>query len=263
MRSIWTGAISFGLIYIPIKLYDATRAHRVNFDMIRKKDHCRVGYVRVCKETGEEVPYQDIVKGYEYRKGEYVVIEPDDFKKANVKKSQTIEMVGFTNADQIDQKFLEKPYFLEPVREAKKAYALLREAMKKSGKVGIARYVLKTREHMALIKPDQDVLILNQMRFADEIRPSSELNVPGPGTESVSEKELDMAIKLIDQLTEPWKPEKYHDTYYEDLKKIIQDKVEGKIPQPVKEEPVPSGVTDLFSSLAQSLEMAQKGNKAA
>lgn len=263
MRSIWSGAISFGLIYIPVKLYDATKTHKINFDMLRRSDHCRIGYVRVCKETGEEVPFGDIVKGYQYRKNDYVVLENDDFKRANVKKSQTIEIVGFAQGEEIDQKFLEKPYYLEPVREAKKAYVLLREAMRQSGKVGIARYVMKTREHMALIKAEEDVIILNQMRFADEIRSSRELDLPEKGVESVAPREMEMAVSLIEQLSEPWKPEQYHDTYYEDLRRIIQEKVEGKVPEPLREEPVPSGVTDLFSRLSESLEMAKKQRKAA
>ncbi len=263
MRPIWSGAISFGLIYIPVKLYDATRSHKIDLDMLRKSDHCRIGYVRVCKETGEEVPYADIVKGYEYRKGDYVVVEDEDFKRANVKKSQTIEIVSFAQSVEIDEKYLEKPYYMEPVREAKKAYVLLREAMRQSGKVGIARYVMRTKEHMAMVKAEEDVLILNQMRFADEIRSSAELDLPSRGAESVAEKELELAKTLIDQLAEPWKPDQYHDTYYEDLRRIIQEKVEGKVPEPIGEAPRPTGVTDLFSKLSESLEAAKKQKKAA
>lgn len=261
MRSIWSGAISFGLIYIPVKLYDATKTHKINFDMLRRTDHCRIGYVRVCKDTGEEVPYGDIVKGYQYRKGDYIVLDEEDFRRANVKKSQTIEILSFAKEEQIDQKFLEKPYYLEPVREAKKAYVLLREAMRKSGKVGIARYVMKTREHMALIKAEDDVIILNQMRFSDEIRSSAELDIPAKSTASVAE--LDLAVSLIEQLSGPWQPEQYTDTYYEDLRRMIQDKVEGKVPEPLREEPMPAGVTDLFAQLSESLDAAKQKRKAA
>jgi DNA end-binding protein Ku len=263
MRPIWSGALSFGLIYIPVKLYDATKSHSIDFDLLRRKDNCRIRYARVCKDTGEEVPYNDIVRGYEYQKGNYVVLEDKDFKEANVRKTQTIDIVAFVNTTDIDQKFLEKPYYLEPVREAKKAYILLREALIKSGKAGVARYVMRTREHLALIKTQENVIILNQMRFADEIRPFNELDLPQKGAEKVSERELEMAVKLIEQLSEEWKPEQYKDTYFEDLRNIIQQKVEGKAPAPAKAEPVPSGVTDLFARLSESLELAKSRNKAA
>ena len=257
MRAIWSGALSFGLIYIPVKIYDATKSHRIDFDLLRRTDHCRVRYARVCRETGEEVPQEEIVRGFQYKKGDYVVVDSDDFKNANVHKTQTIDLVAFVNSSEIDHKFLEKPYYLEPVKEARKAYALLREALKQSGKTGVARYVMRTREHMALVKAEESVLVLNQMRFADELRDSAQLDIPLKSIEDVSQRELDMAVKLIGQLTEEWKPEQYHDTYYEDLKKIIQQKIEGKVPEPVKPEPVQSAVTDLFSRLSESLEITR------
>jgi len=261
MRPLWSGAISFGLIYIPVKLYEATKSHSIDFDMLRRSDHCRIYYARVCRETGEEVPYKDIVKGYQYRKGEYVVLEDEDFKRANVQKTQRIDIVSFVNESSVDHKLLEKPYFIEPVREAKKAYALLREALIRSGKVGVARFVMKTREHMALIKAEDAVMILNQMRYADELRSPGELDLPKKGAESVPARELEMAVRLIEQLTEEWKPEQHRDTYFEDLKKIIEAKVEGKTPAPVVEQPMPVGVTDLFSRLSESLEMAKDKGK--
>ncbi|KMQ52195.1 Ku domain protein [Chitinispirillum alkaliphilum] len=263
MRSIWSGALAFGLIYIPVKLYDATRTHRINFDMLRKEDLCRVRYVRVCGESGEEVPFDEIVKGYQYRKGEYVVLDPQDFRRANVKKTQTIEIHGFVDGGEVDQKFLEKPYYLEPLRGAAKAYSLLIEALQKSGKVAVARYVMKTREHMALIKPYENVLVLNQMRFADEIRSSSQLDLPSVKEQQIPQRELEMAVNLIEQLTIPWEPEKYHDSYFEDLQRIIQEKVEGKAPEEIPAEPPPSQIGDLFSSLSKSLEEAKKRQKAA
>ncbi len=263
MRAIWSGALSFGLIYIPVKLYDGTKSHTIDFDMLRKSDHCRIHYARVCRETNEEVPNDEIVKGYEYRKGDYVIIGDEDFKRANVVKSQTIEIVAFVKGSDVDHKYLEKPYFMEPVREARKAYALLREALRSSNKAAIARYVMRTREHMALVTPEENVLVLNQMRFADELRSFSELDLPSKGKESINQRELEMAIQLIEQLSEEWRPEQYKDTYFDDLKKIIQDKIEGKVPEPVKEEPVPSGITDLFTRLSQSLELAKNQRKAA
>ena len=155
MRSMWSGALSFGLIYIPVKLYDATRSHTIDFDLLRRSDHCRIHYAKVCRETGEEVPKEQIVRGFEYSKGQYVVVEDEDFRRASVKKSQLIEIVTFVKESEIEPKYLEKPYFLEPVKEAKKAYSLLREALLKSGKAGIARYVMRRREHMALIKASE------------------------------------------------------------------------------------------------------------
>lgn len=263
MRSIWSGALSFGLIYIPVKLYDATRTHTIDFDLLRRSDHCKIHYAKVCRETGEEVPKEDIVRGYQYRKGDYVIVDDEDFAKANVQKTQTIEIVSFIDYSEIDHTYLEKPYFLEPVKEAKKAYALLREALLHSGKAGIARYVMRRREHMALIKPDESVLFLNNMRFADELRTYSELDLPQKGIESVSEKELDMALKLIDQLTEKWNPQQYKDTYYEDLKAFLQQKIEGIIPAPVMPQKAPASVTDLFNKLSESLRIAREKEKKA
>lgn len=258
MRSIWRGAVSFGLIYIPIRLYNATEAQELNFDLLRRGDHCRINYAKVCRETGEEVPYDEIVRGYEYKKGEYVVLEDDDFKRANVNKTKMVEILTFVDAEEIDEKYLEKPYYLEPEKGAEKVYALLREALRRSNKVGIARFVLRTREHLAMLKSQDNLIVLNQMRFANEIRDPGELNLPGET--GVSEKELDMAVKLVEQLSDEWKPDQYTDTYIDDLKRIIQEKVEGKVAEPVEEEPIPVEVTDLFSKLSESLKMAQEKN---
>ncbi len=263
MRAIWSGALSFGLIYIPVKIYDATKSHTIDFDLLRRSDHCRIHYAKVCRETGEEVPKEEIVRGYQYRKGDYVIVEEEDFARANVHKTQTIDIVSFVDYSEIDHYYMEKPYFLEPVKEAKKAYVLLREALLRSGKAGIARYVMRRREHMALIKPDESVLFLNNMRFADELRSYNELDLPEKGHQSVSEKELEMALKLIDQLTEKWEPQQYKDTYYEDLKALLQQKIEGKIPAPVTPAKAPVAVTDLFSRLSESLKMAQEKEKKA
>lgn len=258
MRSIWSGAISFGLVYIPVRLYSATQDSSLDFDMLRRGDLCPISYVRVCRETGEEVPWEDIVKGYEYEKGRYVVLEDEDFKRASVEKTRTITLVNFIDEDEIDIKYLEKPYFLEPEAGAAKVYALLREALQRSGKVGVARFVLRTREHLAVLKPQGDVLILNVVRFAQEIRPTDELDLPGE--EQISEAEMDVAVQLIDQLSRSWDPQQYEDTYTEDLKRIIQEKVSGKEFEPVEEEPIPYEVTDLFAQLKASLEEAKQEN---
>jgi DNA end-binding protein Ku len=261
VRSIWSGAISFGLIHIPVKLYSAVAESSLDLDMLRKQDLCPIRYARVCRNTGEEVPWEDIVKGYEYRKGDYVILEDEDFKRANVAKTQTIDVIDFVDAGEVDSVYLEKPYYLEPVKEARKAYALLREALKKTGKAGLALFVLRNRQHLALLKPEGDLLILNQMRFASEIRKPEGLNLPAE-TEA-NRKELDMAIKLIDQLSEPFRPEQFHDTYREELERVIEEKAQGKIPESRGEAPLPTAVPDLMAKLRESLEAAKKKKKIA
>jgi DNA end-binding protein Ku len=256
MRSFWTGAISFGLIYIPVKLYNASETNELSFNMLRRSDKSRIRYVRVSADTGEEVPNEEIVKGFEFSKGEYVILEEDDFKKANVKKTQTIEIVTFVDAAQVDHKLYEKPYYLEPIKGAAKAYALLRDALQRSGKVGIGRFVLRNRETLGVIKPEGQVIVLNQMRYVSELRDPGELTLPGVG--QVSEKELELAQNLIDTLTGPWQPDQYNDTYTEDLQRIIQAKVEGREPEAETEAPIPIEVTDLFAKLSQSLEQAKQ-----
>jgi DNA end-binding protein Ku len=256
MRSIWSGAISFGLIYIPVRLYNASQDQQLDFDLLRRGDFCPIHYVRVCRETGEEVPYEDIVRGYEYEKGQYVVVEDEDFKRANVRKTQTIDIDSFVNLSEIDPKYLEKPYYLEPEPQAKKVYALLRDALKQSEKVAIGRFVMRTREHLALLIPQEEAIVLNLMRFESEIRPTDDLDLPEE--ERASKRELDMAIKLIDHLTQPWEPKKFHDTYIEDLKRLIQDKIEGKQIEVVEEEPIPMEVTDLFAQLTESLKRVEQ-----
>jgi DNA end-binding protein Ku len=262
MRSFWSGAISFGLIYIPVKLYNASEVNELSFNLLRRKDKSRIKYVRISADTGEEVPNEEIVKGYEFAKGEYVVLEEEDFKKANVKKTQTIDIVTFVDAAKVDHKLYEKPYYLEPIKGASKAYALLRDALARSGKVGVGRFVLRNRETMGIVKPEGPVIVLNQMRYASEIREPSELTLPGVG--EVSEPELALAQNLIDTLTGDWKPEEYTDTYAEDLKRIIQAKIDGREPEAAAEAPIPIEVTDLFAKLSQSLEKAkqEKGEQA-
>lgn len=262
MRSFWTGAISFGLIYIPVKLYNASETNELSFNLLRRSDKSRIRYVRVSADTGEEVPNEEIVKGYEFNKGEYVILEEEDFKKANVKKTQTVEIVTFVDAAEVDYKLYEKPYYLEPIKGAAKAYALLRDALQRSGKVGVGRFVLRNRETLGVIKPEGEVIVLNQLRYASEIRPPDELTLPGAG--QVSEKELELAQSLIDTLSGEWRPEEFHDTYTEDLERIIQAKIEGREPEAESEAPIPIEVTDLFAKLSQSLEQAkqQKGESA-
>lgn len=252
MRALWSGALSFGLINIPVRLYSATQDHGLNFDMLHKKDLSPIRYARICKSDGREIPYQDIVKGYEYQKGDYVVLVDEDFKRANIKKTKTIDMVDFTDEKEIDPVYYEKPYFLEPGKGADKAYVLLREALKKSKKVGLAKFVLHNREHMAVIKPHDNILILNQLRYKSELKDAGQLHIPEK--ETASSKEVVMALKLIEQLTTHFHPEQYHDTYTEELKSIIEDKAKGKKPRAKGHEPKITDVKDIMTMLKESLE---------
>lgn len=245
------------MIHIPVKLYTAVAERGLDLDMLRRQDLCPIRYARVCRDTGEEVPYEDIVKGYEYRKGDYVVLEDEDFKRASARKTQTIDITEFVDSKEIDPKLFEKPFYLEPTKQARNAYALLREALRKTGKVGVGQFVLRNREHLVAVRPEEDVIVLEQMRFASEVRKHAGLDLPGE--DEVNKRELEIAIKLVDQLTEPFKPEQFHDTYREELERVIAEKAQGKPPRPAEEAPVPTAaVPDLMAKLRESLEQARK-----
>ncbi len=260
MRPIWKGSLSFGLVNVPVRLYSATAGTELSFDMLDKETLSPIHYVRVRKSDGKEVAYEDIVKGYEYEKGDYVVLTDADFETADVKKTHSINVVDFVKADEIDDIYFDKPYYLEPEKGAEKPYVLLREALERSGKVGIAKFVLQSKEHLAALKPSGKALILDQMRYKDDIRPKDELSLPDT---EVSKKEVDMALALIDQLSGPFKPEQFHDTYKEDLEKIIETKAKGK---PVKvgrsAPPADTEVKDLMVMLKASLEKHKEREKA-
>lgn len=255
MRAIWSGALSFGLVNIPVRLYSATEEHGLDFDMLHKKDLSPIRYARVCKADGKEIPYEDIVKGYEMQEGDYVVLSDEDFKKANVKKTKTIDIIDFVKEDQVDSIYFEKPYYLEPDKGAAKAYALLREAIKQSKKVGLAKFVLRNREHLAIIKPHGSAIVLEQLRFNEEIRKPEGLTLPDT-KEKPGRREIEMALSLIDQLTEPFKPEKYKDTYVQDLKQVIKEKSKGKRVKAKNAEKIPetTQVNDIMAMLKKSLE---------
>jgi DNA end-binding protein Ku len=256
-RPIWTGALSFGLINIPVRLHSATATEdQLDFDMLHKKDLTPIRYARVCRSDGKEVPYEDIVKGYEYRKGDYIVLTSEDFKSASPKKTKTVDIIDFVKESEIDTIYYEKPYFLEPEKGSEKAYLLLREALKKSKKVGVAQYVLRNKEHLGVIKPYGRVIVLDQLRYKDEIRKPAGLNIPE--TSNAKGKEITMALNLIDQLSEPFKPEEYHDTYKQDLKKMIAAKAKGKKFKSKEKEPEETEVVDLVAMLKASLKRHQK-----
>lgn len=243
MRSIWSGAISFGLVNIPIKLYSAVGENTIDFDMLRSSDHSPIRYARIATNDGEEVPFKEIVKGYEYEKNEYVVLSDEDFQKASPEKTKAIDILDFVNEDEIDAIYFEKPYFLEPDKGAGKSYKLLYEALKESKKVGIAQYVIRNRERLGAVRAFNDLIILEQLRFHQEIRDWKEINLPK--NVKIGEKEMEMAKQLIEQLSTKFKPEKYNDTYIEELIKIIDAKVKGEEIEVKKPKEQPTEVTDL------------------
>ncbi|HEX5429537.1 MAG TPA: Ku protein [Patescibacteria group bacterium] len=252
MRAIWSGSLSFGLVNIPVKLYSATGENKLNLDMLHKKDLSPIRYARICRADGKEIPYEDIVKGYEYRKGDYVILTDEDFKKANVEKTKAIEIQEFVKESEIDTIYFEKPYYLEPEKGAEKAYALLRESLKKSKKIGIAKFVLRNREKLAAIKQSGNALVLEQMRFDEDIRSTSDLSLPD--SKKAGSREIEIALALIDQLTEAFDPSEFKDTYTDDLKKVIEAKAKGK---PIKAKGrvrKNTDVADLMSVLKKSLE---------
>ena len=257
MQAIWTGGISFGLVYIPVKLYSAvSETATLDLHLLRKKDACRIKYVRVCESTGEEVAWKDIVKGYKYKKGDYIILLDEDFEKAYPKKSKALDIINFVDLAEVDPKFYEKPYFLEPEKEAAKTYILLREALKKSNKAGFAKFVMHNKEHIGLLVAEGEVIYLYQMHFAEEMRKPTEVKVPSA---NVSKKELDMALHLIGQMTEPFKPEKYKDNTKHELLKIIEAKAKrGKTQKPLeratKKKPIKvDESSDLMKMLKASL----------
>jgi DNA end-binding protein Ku len=263
MRAIWSGAISFGLVNIPVKLYSGTSAeHSLDLDMLSKKDMAPIRYARISTASNKEVEWKDIVKGYEIEKGKYVVIEDEDFKKASPEKTNTIEILQFVNEKEINSIYFEKPYYLVPDKGAAKAYTLLMKALEKAGKVAIATCVLRNREHIFSIKPLQDeVLLLEQLRYKDQINEIPDMKDIKISTAKVTQQEITLALKLIEQLTEKFKPEAFKDTYVETMKKLIEAKAKGKkITTPVAEKKT-AAVKDLMSVLKQSLQTTGHGKK--
>lgn len=251
MRPIWTGALSFGLINIPVRVYGGSEEHDLEFDMLHKVDLSPIRYARICKADGKEIPYSEIVKGYEFKKGEYIVIDEDDFKRANPKKTKSIEIRSFTFLDEIQSEYFDKPYLLEPDKGAAKAYSLLREALKKSKKVAIVNYVFRNRERLGVVKASDNALVLNQMRYDSELRKTDNLTIPAE--QKSTSKELDVALKLIDQLTEPFQPHKYKDSYVEELRSLIEAKIKGKKPAQKGKAPQYTPNSDLMKLLKESL----------
>jgi DNA end-binding protein Ku len=261
MRAIWKGNISFALVSIPISLFSATRRNELSFHYLHKKDMSPVSYKRFCDTENVEVPWEEITRGYEYEKDRYVEITDEDMDKADVELTKTIAIQEFVQESEIDPVYFDKPYYLEPQKGGERAYALMREALGQSKKVGIGKVVLKSREHLAAVKSVGDMLTLQTMRFSHEIVDAGSLNLPKVA--DVSKKEMDLANMLIDSMSDKFEPVKYKDDYYDKVLEIIQMKVAGVSPQaPVAKGPGPAKVVDLMEILKQSLTETKKGKGA-
>lgn len=263
-RGIWSGSISFGLLQIPVTLYTAERrAEEIHFRQLDKKDLSPIRYERVNSSTGKPVEWKDIVKGYEYEPDNYVVLDPEDLKKANVKATQTIDIQDFVPTDEIDPAFFETPYYVVPQKRAAKAYVLLREALKKKSAVAVATFVLRTREHLVALMPVGDAIMLEVLRFGHELRKPKDMPLPARKDTQLAERELAMAEQLIDGMMTGWEPGKYRDRFHGDVMKMIEEKAKTgsfKARAPKARGEVANDVVDLLALLKKSV--AEKGGKA-
>ncbi|MGH8663730.1 MAG: Ku protein [Burkholderiales bacterium] len=270
-RAIWKGAISFGLVNVPVSLHSGSSENQLDLDLIDKRDFAPVGYRRVNKRTGKELAPADIVKGYEYSKGRYVVVSEEDMRQANVKATQSVDIFAFVQAAEVPPCYFERPYYLEPGKRGDKGYALLREVLERTGKVGLGSVVLHTRQHLALLIPVERMLLLNTVRYESEIRPRDELKLPGVSLDKlgVSRKELEMAERLVEEMSERWDPARYHDTYREDLMARIKAKAKAGKTHELTEAEQPSEprktaqVIDLMALLKDSLDRKGGGKQRA
>lgn len=254
-RALWKGSISFGLVNIPIELHTAVRDTRPHFRMLHARDRSPVKFERVCLRDGHPVAWEDLVKGYEYARGRFVVLTREDFRAAAVEKTRTIDIVDFVESTEIDDRYFETPYYVLPSKGGERAYALLREALRDSGRVGIAKFILRDAQHLAAVEVIDDAIVLSVMRFADELVDKSSFTFPA--ATGIRPAELEMAKALVQSLAAEWDAGKYTDEYRQNLMRIIQAKVKGR---PVKldapEEPQQAEVVDLMERLRRSLEQA-------
>lgn len=265
-RAFWKGSISFGLVEIPVTLRPALQSDDLSFTLLNRKDFAPVGNKRYDKSTGREVAWDQIVRGYEYEPDEYVVLSDEELKAANAKATQTVEIIEFVDGSEIDPLFFDTPYYVEPQKKGSKSYALLREALKKSGKVGIAKVVLRTRQHVSALLVRGEALVLNLLRYTHEIRPASDLDVPAKSGAGLSPREVHMAEQLIDGMTAAWRPDEFKDEYRDDVMALVKKKIKARqthtILEPEKGAEPPARakeVVDLLPLLKQSLETRQGG----
>lgn len=268
-RSLWKGYISFGLVNIPIVLYTAEKPKQeVHFKLLSKRDHAGIKYMRVNEETGEEVDWKDIVKGYEYEPGNYAILTEEDLEAIAIESSKMIEIEDFVDLDELGTMYFEKPYYVLPVQHAEKGYVLLREILTQTHKVGIARIIIRTHEYLAAILPYDNAIILNTMRFPQEIKKPSEMHVPKEGPEDlrISKKEMEIAKQLVDSMTVKWDPQRYDNVYRDELMKIIEEKVskggEKHIKHVEKTEIKKTNVIDFMAMLKKSVKQKKGGSKA-
>ncbi|MDZ4815054.1 MAG: Ku protein [Verrucomicrobiota bacterium] len=260
MRPIWKGAISFGLVNIPIGLYSATTSTEdVKFRMLRKTDHSPIKYKRVAETDGKEVAWEEIVKGYEYEKGTYVIFDKDDFEKVDPEKTQRIDIEKFVDLDEVDPIYFSQPYYIEPEKGGDKAYALLCHALKGEKKMGIAKVVIKTKQYLAAVKPKDDMLILEVMHFADELVEPEDLKIPH---HKMGDKEMKMACQLVDSMADKWDPEEFKNDYKESVMQMVEKKIASggkELPSVATKTTKTTKTIDLVAVLQKSLEAAHKG----
>jgi DNA end-binding protein Ku len=266
-RAIWKGTISFGLVNVPVELYPAAQSHSLSFSMLDKRDFAPVGYKRYNKTTGAEVPWNDIVKGYEYEKDQYVVMSEEDFRRANVQQAKSVEISTFVDAKSIPPQYFETPYYLVPGERGQKVYALLRETMRETNKIGVGQVVIRTTHHLAAVIPVDEALMMITLRYANELRKQKEFDFPPLALKSagVTPKELELAKKLIDDMAGEFNPEEFEDTYNEDLLKRIEEKVQrGETqvltkPEGEAAEARSAQVIDLMELLKRSIDKTGRG----
>jgi len=259
MASIWKGSLTFGLVHVPVEMKTAIRSDHISFRMLHAEDMSPIKYERVCQADGEPVPWSEIVKGYEYEKGKFVVLTDDDFKKAALDSSRTIDIIDFVRQDEIDSRYFETPYYLLPAKGGDKPYALLREAMRQTGVVGVGKVIIRRTQHLAGVRVVGEALVIELMRFANELVDISDYSFPD--TAMLREQELTMAKQLVENLAEPFDPSRYTDDYRANLMKLIRAKMKGKkitAAEALPEEDEDSRVLDLMSRLQASLEEAAK-----
>ena len=261
-RPVWRGAISFGLVHIPVVLSSAENRNSFDLTMLDRRNMKPVGFKRYNKETEKEVEWDDIVKGYEYEKERYVVLTEEDFKRANIEATQTVDIVTFVDAEEVAPAYFETPYYLAPDKRGEKGYALLRETLKATNKIAIATVVIRTRQYLAALIPSDDVIVLNTLRYKNELKSAKDLDVPSGNLRAsgVSSREIEMARKLVDEMTDRWKPDRYRDTYHDDLMKLIDKRIKAGETEVIteagqdEEKPARGEVIDLMALLKRSVE---------
>lgn len=255
VRAIWSGSITFGLVNIPVKLQSAVQEDNIDFDMLSKKDLAPIRYARIDSKTGEEVEWKQIVKGFQYTKGKYVVVTDEDFEKARPEVAKAINIILFAKEDEIDPIYYEKPYYIVPAKGAEKSYKLLLKGLEKTKTVALAEFMLRNRAHICAVKNYEGVMLLNQLRYREEVRELPDVKI---NAERITPKEIGLAIKLINQLTETFDPVKFKDTYIAELKKVIKAKSAGKNIRIAEPRQLPATVKDLMAVLKQSLDSQKK-----